>query len=257
MPSPAKPPTCYFVPGELSSPKFAHAFASGCKSTAVGDLTLRPGPSAGFWTPPLWPLLSQVLTEGREYYYADHAFWRRGSYFRVAKNANQYQVTERDLKAATPKRFELLRVDLAPDWQRNGNSIVICPNSPAYMARYGINASEWVVDLVRRLGAVTDRPIVIRWKTKASVRPLYLDLHMAWMVIVFSSNAAIEALAAGVPVCVFAPWATSAPMGISSLESVESPYYPEHRIPFLWALANKQWTLAEMATGMTWRQLHE
>ena len=249
-------PTTYFVPGELSSPKFAKAFAQGCQGEAVGDLSLRAGTAAGFWTPPLWPVLEQVLAENREYYYADHAFWHRGKYFRVARNAYQHHVTEWQLKAATPARFQLLHQDLAPEWQKSGATVVICPNSPAYMRRFGIDAHEWVLELVGRLGRLTDRPITIRWKKTAAIRPLYVDLHNAWMVVVFSSNAAIEALTAGVPVCVLAPWATSAPMGISCIEQVEKPYYPAHRLPFLWALAERQWTLSEIATGMAWRQFH-
>jgi len=174
----------------------------------------------------------------------------------VTRNAYQYRVTEGDLRVAQSNRLQLLHVDLAPEWQRGGGTVVICPNSPQYMARFGINASQWVVDLVERLSRVTDRPIVIRWKSTAAKRPLYVDLHTAWMVVVFSSNAAIEALAAGVPVCVLAPWATSAPMGISRIEDVETPYYPDDRIPFLWTLADRQWTLAELAAGLAWRQFH-
>lgn len=244
------------MPGELSSPRFAKAFAQGCQGPVVGDGQLRDGPAAGFWTPPLWPALEQVLSDGRDYYYADHAFWRRGKYYRVARNAYQHRITEQDLQVATPSRFQMLHQDLSPEWQKNGASIVLCPNSPPYMARFGINAHAWILDLVTRLSAVTDRPVVIRWKKTASIRPLYVDLHHAWMVVVFSSNAAVEALTAGVPICVLAPWATTAPMGISCIEDVEKPYYPDNRLPFLYALAERQWTLPEIASGLTWRKFH-
>jgi DNA-binding transcriptional LysR family regulator len=160
------------------------------------------------------------------------------------------------MESAKPHRFQLLHVDLVHEWRTEGASVVICPNSPAYMARFGIDAVQWTLDLAAQFQKVTDRPIVIRWKSSVSRRPLYVDLHTAWMVVVFSSNAAIEALAAGVPVCVLAPWASSAPMGISDINLVETPYYPDDRIPFLWALAERQWSLAEMATGMAWRKLH-
>ena len=58
------------------------------------------------------------------------------------------------------------------------------------------------------------------------------------------------------PATAIFPWATSAPMGISDIAKVESPYYPEHRIPFLWALAERQWTLAELSAGLAWRKFH-
>ena len=55
------------------------------------------------------------------------------------------------------------------------------------------------------------------------------------------------------PVFVKADWATTAPMGLSDLSLIETPYYPEHRIPFLWELAERQWTLEEIGKGLAWK----
>ncbi len=267
-PFPLTPPTTYAVQTEKTSPKFAAAFARGCHGPVTGDhSTLLPGDFAAFCTPPVWPLLAQAQAEGRDWYYGDHGLFRRFQYYRVARNAYQPNgvspvVLTRGrypTEPARPDRFLALRITLAPAWQSSGTAIVICPNSLIYMARYGLDAHAWVTDLVRQIGEVSDRPIVVRWKAYADRRPLYLDLHDAWIVVVFSSASAIEALAAGVPVCTLAPWASTASMGITSIHNVEHPHYPSlaERDQFLFNLAAQQYTLSEIADGLAWRTLHQ
>jgi len=252
------PPVTYFVPGETTSPKFALAFSRGCHGQqAPAPSPLQPGPFAAFCTPPIWPLLRQAQAAGRTWFYGDHAFYRRGKFYRVTRNAYQYQPTPATVQHATPARFAQYHVDLQPVWQRTGTAIVVCPNSPAYMREHGIDARQWVIDIVTRLARLTDRPIIVRWKAHAAARPLYVDLHDAWMVVVYNSNCAVDALVAGVPICVLCPWAATVSMGVNDLALVEQPVYPDHRIPFLWALATRQWSLSEIAAGIAWRALQE
>jgi len=200
-------------------------------------------------------LLTRAQAEGRDWYYGDHGYFRRGRYYRITRNAYQPDGT---IGTCSRARFDQLHVNLAPAWTR-GVSIVVCPNSPAYMSWFGIDAHQWCADLVLQLTHLTKRPIVVRWKVDAKLRPLYIDLHNAHLVVVFSSASAIEALAAGVPVCTLASWASSAPMGITDLTQVESPYYPDlvQRDQFLFNLAHRQWTLEEMRNGTAWRALNE
>lgn len=251
------PPTTYHVQGEATSPKFSAAFAKGCGgSLAPASGGLQAGNFAAFCTPPTWPLLQQAKAEGRTWFYGDHAFYRRGHYYRVTRNGYQYVPTATDLTHARPERFLACHVDLHPGWREQvGSAIIVCPNSPTYMAMFGIDAHQWVLDVVDTLGRHTDRPIVVRWKAQAQRRPLYVDLHDAWAVVVFSSNAAVEAIAAGVPVFVLAPWAATAQMGHGDLTQIESPVYPDQREPFLWALAQHQWSLKELASGDAWKAL--
>lgn len=246
-------PTTFFIREEETSPKWAKAFAAGCQGAVSTDLSVRTGAVAAFGTPPMWPLLDSARDDGRDYYYGDHGYWRRGKYFRITRNHEQYQPTATDLRSATPHRLELMHVNLAPEWKRDGSSIVICPNSHIYMAHRGTDAEQWIADVVAKLVKVTTRPIIVRWKKTAKERPIYVDLDQAWMVIAFSSASAIDALTAGVPICTVAPWATTASMGITSLDDIERPRYPDERLPFLWALAHRQWTLPEMASGLAWR----
>lgn len=248
-------PVSYAAQGEKSSPRFAAAFADGCHGPVTPDLSrLLPGPFAAFCTPSVWDLLQQAQASGRDWFYGDHGYFRRFEYYRITKNA--YQHDGRTLIKGQ-ERFQALRLETQPAWNTGGSAIVICPNSSQYMARFGVNAHEWVYDLVRILGRVSDRPIIIRWKTHAQHRPLYVDLHDAWLVIAFSSASAIEGLMAGVPCCTLAPWASTVKMGITDPALAEGPYYPtmEERDRFLWSLAEHQWTIREIKDGLAWKTL--
>lgn len=249
-------PMTYISPSEVTSPKFGKAFADGCKGKLTNQLvSLQPGSFASFCTPAVWPLLDRAIADQRDYYYGDHAYWGRGHYYRVTHNAVQFQPTLVDLRRARPQRFALLNIAIAADWQQTGVHVVICPNSSVYMRRFGLDAEQWVTDVTSQIRLVSNRPIVVRWKRDARRRPLHLDLTNAHAVVVFSSNAAVEALVAGVPVFVLAPWASTRALACADVAQIETPIYPDDRLPFLWALAEQQWTLAEIATGLAWRSL--
>ena len=252
-------PVSYSVQGEKTSPHFARAFAQGCDGRAVPhDGGLQPGPIAAFGTPPTWPLFAQAQAEGREWYYGDHGHFRRFQYYRVTKD--QYQHDGRGV--ASPDRFMALHVDRAPEWKTDGHTVVVCPQSPIYMAHHfgiGLPAADgFVTWITAQLRAYTDRPIIVRWKSQATERPLRVDLQDAWIVVTWSSASAVEALAAGVPVCTLAPWASTARMGVQDLATIESPIYPDMgaRDQFLFNLADQQWTMEEIERGAAWRALH-
>lgn len=245
-------PISYCVQTEKSSPKFASAFARGCGGAMSIHDDLQPGPLALFGSPARQRLLAKARADGRDWYYGDHGYGRRFVYYRVTRNALQYTgpgSTDR-------RRWDELRMELYPTWRKGtSGAIVICPNSAEYMSWFGIDARQWVLDLVAQLLTLTDRPIIVRWKARALARPLYLDLHDAYLLIAFSSAAAVEALAAGVPVCTLAPWASTARMGIASLAEFGALRYPDitERDEFLFALANNQWTIDEMVDGLAWK----
>jgi len=253
------PPITYVIPHETTSPKFGHAFANGCQGperVLLQQPRLDDGDFASFCTPATWGLLKQAIADGRNWYYGDHAYYRRGRYYRITKNAYQYQPSPAEIASARPDRFKLAGMQAAPTWRQHGSTIVICPNSDVYMRQfYGAPASDWIMDVVRQVAKVSSRNIVVRFKAQADKRPLQQDLHDAWAVVVYNSNAAVEALQAGVPVFVTCPWASTASMGLSDLSKISEPYYPVDRVKFLWALAYRQWTLQEIASGVAWKAL--
>jgi hypothetical protein len=243
-------PRSYVVPGEGTSPKFGRAFARGCGGQVTPSAQLLPGPIALFGSPKRWALLQQAIAEGRDWYYGDHAFFGRGEFYRITKNAYQHDGSGN----AGPERFDRFGRVVQP-WRRSGSHVLVCPNSATYFGLFGLNVERWIGDVRRTLSAHTDREIRVRWKRDET--PIAADLVDAWAVVAFSSVAALDALIAGVPVFVLAPFAAALRMGLSDLTRIESPVYPDGREPFLWNLAAQQWTLDEIAAGDAWRALQK
>lgn len=242
-------PVAYYDPNGTTSPKFAYAFAKGCRGTMTDEFGyLFDGPVATFGIPPMWPLLRFARAQGRDVFWGDHGYFGRHKYFRITRNAMQHDGTG----DATPDRFMAFKRPIQP-WRTDGGHILICPNSAVYFGLHGLNVEQWLIDVREQLQQHTDREIRIRWKVNGT--PIAHDLQGAWAVVVFSSAAALDALIAGVPVFTLAPFAASVRMGLSDLSKIEAPYYPDDREPFLWNLANNQWTIREICSGVAWESL--
>jgi hypothetical protein len=247
-------PVSYYNPAEFSSPKLAYAFAKGCGGTITDEDDLFPGPVALFGSPARWPLLRRAQAEGREWYYIDHAYFSRGKYFRITKNAYQHD----GVGTSTGERFHAFqRLSRLQPWHTDGSHVLICPNSDVYFGLHGIDPVAWLREVMTTLRQHTDRPIRVRWKVQRAERPIHEDLEGAWAVVVFSSAAALDGLIAGVPCFTLAPFAASVRMGLSDLRQIEAPLYPDGRETFLSVLADHQWTLQEILKGVAWRSLCE
>lgn len=251
-------PVSYYAPDELTSPKFAFGFAKGCGGSMTPedpDVTLKrglfPGSVALFGSPSRWPILRKAQAERREWFYGDHGYFGRGSYFRITRNAYQHDGTGE----GNPDRWAIFNKPILP-WRTRGSHILVCPNSPIHFALHGLDHDAWLQDVRDTLRLHTDRPLRVRWK-KNQRTYIQFDLADCWACVVFSSAAALDALIYGVPVFVTAPFAAAYRMGLSDLSKIEAPIYPDGREPFIWALASQQWTLPEMVRGVAWRTLQE
>jgi hypothetical protein len=244
-------PVSYYAPEEVSSPRFAYAFAKGCRGMITNELDLFDGPVALFGSPSRWPVLRQAQLEGRDWYYGDHGYFGRRRYFRITKNRYQHD----GLWTSTPPshRFQAFGRNVVP-WKKEGRHVLVCPNSEIYCRLHGFDVRSWINMVELTVRGHSDREVRTRWKT--TQYPIAYDLKDCWAVVVFSSAAALDALIAGIPVFVLAPWAAGARMGLSDLTQIETPFYPTDREPFLWALANQQWTLQEILDGHAWRVLN-
>jgi len=253
-------PVAYYAPDELTSPKFAYAFAKGCHgSMTTADVLpehlridgrrLGAAPVAFFGSPSQWPVLRKAQAVGRDWYYGDHAYFGRKTFYRITRNAYQHDGTG----DAGPERFAAFGREVQP-WRASGGHVLVCPNSNIHFALHGEDGDLWLKQVIATLRTVTDRPVRVRWKRGNRVR-IIEDLKDAWAVVVYSSAAALDALIAGVPVFVTAPFAAAYRMGLADVQHIESPIYPDGREPFLWNLAAHQWTLSEIYRGMAWRSL--
>lgn len=247
-----------YTSGHAHSLTVASAFASGSGLPLVGvDNGLQPG---GVFTygnlRGLKPILDRAIAEGRDWYYADRGYFLAtagndySGYFRVTRNAYQHD----GRGDATPKRWEQLGKLLLP-WKRDGDHVLVCPPSSGLASLRGFDADAWLQGVLAVLAGSTDREVRVRAKPgKTPPEPLSQALAGAHAVVTHSSNAAVDAVVAGVPVFCTAPCAAHV-MGSPDLRRIDTPSYPD-REPWAWNLAAAQWTLAEMRDGTCWRELN-
>ena len=233
------------------------AFAAGARAPIVPPAPLLPGDVAMYGClRGLLPTLRQAQAEGRAWLYLDNGYFRPGhfsGFYRATWNAYQHDGTGR----GDPTRWRALGLTIAP-WRRDGSHVLVCPPSDIFGQLMGFDAAGWLVRTIQALARATDREIRIRKKPAAAGAgtPLAEDLASAWALVTHSSNAAVEALLAGVPVFCTAPCA-AAGMGLADLSRIEGPLLPDDRERWAAALAVNQWTLDEMRGGTCWRMLNE
>ncbi|MCR4331295.1 MAG: hypothetical protein NUV34_01105 [Sulfuricaulis sp.] len=256
------------------------AFARGADAPIVPPYPLLPGDVFMYGAlRGLLPTLRQAQREGRTWFYADNGYMRSGkdekAYFRVTRNALQVDGSG-ELpfpKHAARERWARLKLSLKP-WRKTGSHIVVCPPGRLFGATFGFDADEWLRVTLKTLGKYTDRELRVRKKMswndakpvpapnlgtgiKTSVpEPLDEDLRGAWALVTHSSNSAVEALLAGIPVFCTNPCGASA-MGLSDLTQIEAPRMEEGREKWAAVLASNQWTLKEMREGLCWKMLNE
>lgn len=198
-----------------------------------------------------------------QWIYADLGYWCRDTHYRLCVNSwGPEGYVKADLPAS---RLESFGVEMKP-WRRGGEQILILGASGKSMGQHGHRYMEWETAAAKRLRG-TGLDVIYRPKPKDpekrplpvegvgyDERPLAESLARAWFVVTHHSNAAIDALAAGVPVhCeIGAAAAFSVP-----LEAADNPPLLDGREQFLADVAWLQWSLAEMKTGAAWRHLKD
>lgn len=242
-------PVAYVAVGEKTSPRWCRAFAQGCGGTVAPQRRLHPGPVAMFGSRRLWGLLEQARAEGRDWYYGDHGYFGRFTFYRVTRNAHQH--TGRGEPAYT--RLKALGVTVAP-WRRGGGHVLVCPPDQIFAGLFGFDGQAWAENIVAELRGRTDREIRVRSRHGNQDRPLWADLEDCWALVTFMSNAAVEAVLAGVPVFCTGRCAALT-MGSDDLSLIESPRRPHGRRRWAAVLAANQWTMDELRDGACWEAI--
>ena len=227
----------------------------------------------------LLPTLKQAKARGREWIYQDNGYFRAGkteaSYFRVTKNALQHDGSG-DLPRPyhiARERWDRLKIEIQP-WRTDGGHVLVCPPARLFASTFGFDADNWLRLTLKTLGKYTKRELRIRAKIKFDENLPYSwvdragqltesgqtrfadDLAGAWALVTHSSNVAVDALIAGVPVfCTDRCGATA--MASNDLREIESPRMDGDRLHWARVLANRQFTLGEMRDGTAWRMLNE
>lgn len=229
-----------------TNPKFADAFARGCGAPVIDDAVYRGGSWAGFGSPVTWSSLTDARFDGADWYYGDHGYFHRGTHYRITRNA--YQHDGRGDQGRDPG------VTIEP-WRKDGGFVLVCPPDDKIARLMGFDEVAWLDDVLLRITWNTDRQVKVRPRNTADT-PLAADLANAWALVTWASNAAVEAVLAGVPVFCTGDCAASV-MGRSDPIGIEYPVYPDDRHEWASALAANQWTLDEISSGIAWRTLSE
>ena len=201
-------------------------------------------------------VIKECEREGHPYLYVDHAyFWQyKGmvdeprAHFRIVKNGRYFN----NLGDNVPgDRFKALGVEVKP-WKKGGSKVVVVPLS-AFVARYmGVDPVQWLETTIEALSRHTDRHIVVKPKYPMRdfdpKRSPFIDfIKDAHAVVSAESNVAVDAIVEGVPIFC-SPNSPAAAMGLSDLDKIESPVYPD-RENWLNMLAYRQFTIGEIASG--------
>jgi hypothetical protein len=233
-------------------------------SVPRGDLCVAYG-----WIPNQETIIA-YRRAGANFLHVDLGYWARkrqqgdyGGNHKVVLNARHPIGYFRRRRPAT-------RIDGGPEiqpWRQDGQHIVVAGLSAKGAASIGRNPLSWENDIIGRLKKITNRPIVYRpkpsWRDARPImgtiwsppeQTIHQALEGAWALVTMYSNAAIDALAAGIPV--YAEDGVAKAMSISSLTEINHP--PElsvkERKQFLADVGFCHWTKAEIADGTMFRQ---
>lgn len=196
-------------------------------------------------------IVPQAVRAGRPFWCIDNGYWHPGR----GTPRGYYRLTYRSMTPVLLPKTDDLRLAVVPlkPWRSTGRHVLLAMPGVHFGAALGIDVPAWCDTIESELRRRTDRPIRIR--SRDSRQPLRDDLHDAWCLVTHSSNVAVDAAIAGIPVFV-EPTSAAAPIGrtISDLETVgaEAPAMPGRK-QWLRSLASQHFTIAEMASGVAWR----
>lgn len=196
-------------------------------------------------------LLKQAIATGRGYWHVDNGFWHAGrgkpeGYYRFCMRS----MTPRSLFGVDSSRWNKLGIEMKP-WRESGAHVLLALPGNDYGQGMGMNMVDWIVYAKNELPRRTERPIIAR--PRQTDVPLEHHLKNCWAVVTHSSNFAVDAVTAGIPVFV-APTSAAAPVGNLNWDRLDDPVRPERG---WWAnsLACQQFTPAEMANGTAYNTL--
>ncbi|MRL69670.1 glycosyltransferase [Brevundimonas sp. SPF441] len=197
-------------------------------------------------------VIARARRDGKPFYYIDHAYFGRGHGLNYRISRDSYDAGP--VRVCPPDRLEALGVQ-PRSWRSAGDTILVCPPTQFFCDAHG--CADWLQQTMREIRHATDRPIEVRAKPVAGqpVEPLDNAFERAWAIVTHSSNVAVEAVVAGVPVFV-SEASAAAPVGETDLSRIEVPRRPD-RSAWLAHLAYSQFSAAEIGDGRAWRLLLE
>lgn len=204
-----------------------------------------------------------VLKRYRQFVYADLSYWKRETHYRLSVGGwSPHRYVRAGLSA---DRLESFGVEVKP-WQDGGDEVLIFGAQAKAMHEHGIKYLEWETDMARELLARGVK-VVYRPKPTDPMRaplqllgvgyddgPLDDALKRARCVVTHHSNAALDALVAGVSV--YCETGAAAAFSVAR-DEIADPPRRDGREQFLADCAWLQWSVDEMRGGSAWAHLKE
>lgn len=188
-------------------------------------------------------IVPDAVRLGRPFWHIDNGFWQPGR----GTSRGYYRFTYRGMTPVLLPPTDDLRLAPVPlkPWRTEGKQVLLAMPGVHFGLSINIDVAGWCETIQARLRAATDRPIRVR--PRDSRMPLAQDLANAWCCVTHSSNVAVDAAIAGVPVFV-APTSAAAPIGCTDLE-IENPVMPGRK-RWLRSLSSQHFTVQEMRAGV-------
>lgn len=193
--------------------------------------------------------IPKAIVEGRPFWQIDNGFVKSAK----GQETGYYRFSYRSLSPILMREPSTTRDKEAPmrPWRTGGSHILIAMPGEMFGRSLGMNMEEWKSTIVQRVKKKTRRRIIVRQKTSAT--PLSSHLRDCWAVVTHSSNVAVDAVRAGVPVFV-EPTCPASPVGRLDLE-LDYPAMPD-RTQWMRSLMSQQFTLNEMRSGVAEKWLN-
>lgn len=209
--------------------------------------------------------LEAYAQAGKNYIYVDKGYLRYEEqglkepidFYRVSVNCFQPVDYVVELgESLGSKRWERLRIKPFP-WKTGNGDLIYADTSNKYKDWFGLTERNVADDLLD-LNETSKRRVVYRSRGEAS--KIYDQLPNACALATRGSNAAVDAILYGVPVCLLGTGlCISRPLS-RSIEEIFLGNLPseEQRMVWLWGLAWCQFTLAELScSSVAWKTITE
>ena len=176
------------------------------------------------------------------------------------------------------ERWKKFNIALAP-WKQTGSNIIICgQHHHSHQWRNNPPMANWFKNQINEIRKHTDKPIIIRPHPRNAIGRLNIKewtdvkigmpvrdfktyddtdfqtlLKSAWTVVNYSSNPAMQAVFAGIPVFV-SEASLSYDVGNSTLSNINNPNMPD-RQDWVNKLAYTEWWIDEIKQGTPWKRI--
>lgn len=194
-------------------------------------------------------------------YFGNHAYSRNPHGWKLWHRIVPNNLQHNELIERPADRWQQLNINLQP--RQPGSKILIAMPDEKPCVFYGIDMNDWLQSVVANIASVTDRPIEIRYRdpnrTTRNKKPFAAVLDNVHAVVTFNSNAATEAIIAGVPAFVLAPCHAARPVANTDLAKIDTPFWPDQDLREAWVhhLAYGQFHITEMQSGAAHRILDQ